>query len=122
VKGAFTGAIALKEGLFKYANGRTLLLDAIGNTTLGFLAKLLRALQEGEISPVESNRSKNVDVRAIASTNPVSRGFGNHGEGVGTKALGIAIGVMSMHCCQLTPPRAKATTVRYTVFHGFNCE
>jgi two-component system response regulator HydG len=74
VKGAFTGAVAQRQGLFQAAHGGTLLLDEIGNTSLAFQAKLLRALQEGEIRPVGSNRSIKVDVRIIASTNVDLRG------------------------------------------------
>jgi DNA-binding NtrC family response regulator len=69
VRGAFTGAINGKQGLFQEAHEGTLLLDEIGNTTLAFQAKLLRVLQESEIRPVGGNRSVKVDVRVIASTN-----------------------------------------------------
>ncbi|MCG8425937.1 MAG: sigma 54-interacting transcriptional regulator, partial [Chromatiales bacterium] len=69
VKGAFTGAISNKKGLFEAANGGTLLLDEINDITLTFQAKLLRVIQEGEIRPVGSNESTKVDVRLIAATN-----------------------------------------------------
>ncbi len=69
VKGSFTGAIANKKGLFEEANGGTLLLDEIADTTLAFQSKLLRVLQENEIRAVGSNRSVKVDVRVIAATN-----------------------------------------------------
>jgi len=69
VKGAFTGAITNKKGLFEEAHGSTLLLDEIGDTTLAFQSKLLRLLQEGEIRPVGSTKSIRVDVRVIAATN-----------------------------------------------------
>jgi DNA-binding NtrC family response regulator len=69
VKGAFTGAIIDKKGLFEEAHGGTLLLDEIGDTALVFQGKLLRVLQEGEIRPVGSNKSIKVEVRVIASTN-----------------------------------------------------
>ncbi|WP_447976966.1 sigma-54 interaction domain-containing protein [Candidatus Nitrospira bockiana] len=69
VKGAFTGAIAGKEGLFEAANGGTLFLDEIADTSPQFQAKLLRVLQEGEVKPVGSTRSVKVDVRVISATN-----------------------------------------------------
>jgi transcriptional regulator with GAF, ATPase, and Fis domain len=69
VRGAFTGAISNKKGLFEDADGGTLLLDEIADTTPAFQSKLLRALQENEIRPVGSNRSLKINVRVIASTN-----------------------------------------------------
>jgi two-component system, NtrC family, response regulator HydG len=69
VKGAFTGAVSSKKGLFEEADGGTLFLDEIADTTLHFQAKLLRVLQEGEIKPVGSARSVQVDVRIISATN-----------------------------------------------------
>lgn len=68
-KGSFTGAIQNKKGLFEEANGGTLLLDEIGDTTPVFQSKLLRMLQEGEIRPVGSNKSIKVDVRVLVATN-----------------------------------------------------
>ncbi len=69
VKGAFTGAIQSKKGLFEEAEGGTLFLDEIGDSSLAFQAKLLRILQEGEARPVGGNRTIKVDVRVIAATN-----------------------------------------------------
>jgi len=68
-KGAFTGAVTNKKGLFEEADGGTLLLDEIGDVTPLFQAKLLRVLQTGEIRPVGSTRRITVDVRVIAATN-----------------------------------------------------
>ncbi len=73
VRGSFTGAINNKKGLFEEANGGTLLLDEIGDTTLAFQSKLLRVLQESEIRPVGSNRSSKVDVREVSATNKYLR-------------------------------------------------
>jgi two-component system response regulator AtoC len=68
VRGAFTGASADKSGLFEQADGSTLLLDEIGELPLALQAKLLRALQEGEIRRVGDARTRRVDVRVVAAT------------------------------------------------------
>ena len=69
VKGAFTGAAANRAGFFSQADGGTLILDEVGELPLPIQAKLLRALQEGEIQPVGSGRIDKVDVRVVAATN-----------------------------------------------------
>ena len=68
-KGAFTGAIARKIGLFEEASGSTLFLDEIGDLGMAMQAKLLRTLQQKEIRRVGGNDSIRVDVRIIAATN-----------------------------------------------------
>jgi transcriptional regulator with PAS, ATPase and Fis domain len=68
VKGAFTGATSDKNGLFQVAHRGTLFLDEITNTSLAFQAKLLRAIQEGEIKPVGAAEPHKVDVRIIIAT------------------------------------------------------
>ncbi|MEY4577775.1 MAG: hypothetical protein RL701_2478 [Pseudomonadota bacterium] len=68
-RGAFTGAHTRKKGMFELADGGTLLLDEIGDMSLGAQAKVLRALQSGEISRVGGERSIAVDVRVVAATN-----------------------------------------------------
>lgn len=69
IKGAFTGAIKDKEGLLKVAEGGTVLLDEISEASPRIQVKILRALQEREITPVGSTRIEKINVRIIASTN-----------------------------------------------------
>ncbi|HTO58428.1 MAG TPA: sigma-54 dependent transcriptional regulator, partial [Pseudomonadales bacterium] len=68
-KGAFTGAIAQREGKFEAADGGTLFLDEVGDMPLETQAKLLRAIQEKEVERVGGNTPIKVDVRLIAATN-----------------------------------------------------
>jgi transcriptional regulator with GAF, ATPase, and Fis domain len=68
-RGAFTGATDEKKGLFEIADGGTLFLDEIGEMPLTLQAKLLRALQEGEIRAVGGTTVRQVDVRIVAATN-----------------------------------------------------
>jgi two-component system, NtrC family, nitrogen regulation response regulator NtrX len=69
VKGSFTSAIKDRKGKFELAHGGTLFLDEIGDMALAAQAKVLRALQEGRITPVGGDKDVNVDVRVIAATN-----------------------------------------------------
>ncbi|MGI8656872.1 MAG: sigma-54-dependent transcriptional regulator [Pyrinomonadaceae bacterium] len=69
MRGSFTGAERDRPGLFEEADGGTILLDEIAETTLDFQVKLLRALQQGEIRRVGANRSLRIDVRVIAASN-----------------------------------------------------
>ncbi len=69
VKGAFTGALADRAGKFEIADGSTLFLDEIGELPLAIQAKLLRALQSGEIQRVGSDNHIRVNVRIVAATN-----------------------------------------------------
>jgi DNA-binding NtrC family response regulator len=68
-RGAFTGALAAKEGLLEAADGGTLFLDEIGDMPLGAQAKLLHALEHGEVVRVGSVKPRKVDVRVLSATN-----------------------------------------------------
>jgi len=69
VKGAFTGALANRDGRFKVADGGSIFLDEIGELPLETQVKLLRVLQEQEFEPIGSDKTIKVDVRIIAATN-----------------------------------------------------
>jgi DNA-binding NtrC family response regulator len=80
VRGAFTGAFETRFGLFEHANGGTVFLDEIGETSLQMQAKLLRAIQNREIQRVGSPEVKKVNVRVIAATNRDLRAEVNAGK------------------------------------------
>jgi two-component system response regulator HydG len=68
-RGAFTGAAGARAGLIEHANGGTLFLDEIGTMAAGVQAKLLRALEAGEVRRIGENDARRVDVRFVAATN-----------------------------------------------------
>ncbi|CAN7576682.1 sigma-54 dependent transcriptional regulator [Pseudorhodoferax sp. LjRoot39] len=68
VRGAFTGATSDRPGCFRAADGGVLLLDEIGDMASGVQAKILRVLQEGEVTPLGGHRTHKVDVRVVAAT------------------------------------------------------
>jgi two-component system, NtrC family, response regulator HydG len=68
-RGAFTGAVARREGRFERANGGTLFLDEVGEMPLSAQVKLLRVLQEGELERLGGTQTVKVDVRIVAATN-----------------------------------------------------
>ncbi len=80
VKGAFTGAISDRKGLFEIVDGGTLFLDEVGDMPLAMQAKLLRTLENGEILPVGSNETRIVDVRVVAATRRDIRDMVDKGE------------------------------------------
>ncbi len=69
IKGSFTGAISNRAGFFQAANGGTIFLDEISNTTLELQAKLLRVIQEKKVTALGSEKPQKVDVRILAATN-----------------------------------------------------
>jgi two-component system response regulator HydG len=79
VKGAFTGAIESRAGFFQTADGGTIFLDEISETSLSMQVKLLRVLQDKEVCMVGSSKTRNVDVRVIAATNKDLLGLVNKG-------------------------------------------
>lgn len=68
-KGAFTGAIETRAGFFQTANGGTIFLDEISNTSLAMQAKLLRVLQDKEVCMVGSSKPQKINIRIVAATN-----------------------------------------------------
>ena len=86
VRGAFTGAVESKAGVFEAAHGGTLFLDEVGELPLSVQAKLLRALEYGEVQRVGSLQPKRVDVTVVAATNRDLRG-GSRGRPVPRRSV-----------------------------------
>jgi two-component system, NtrC family, response regulator AtoC len=103
-KGAFTGALRSKDGLFQSAHGGTILLDEIGELSMEMQAKLLRVLQEKEVRPVGSNQKVKVDVRVIAATNRDLESA--YKEGKFRKDLYFRLNVVTVHLPSLRERRS----------------
>ena len=103
-KGAFTGALHSKTGLFQSAGGGTIFLDEIGELPLEMQAKLLRVLQEKEVRPVGSNQKVKVDVRVVAATNrDLEKEYRN---GTFRKDLYFRLNVVTVHLPSLRERRS----------------
>ncbi len=106
-KGAFTGAVGESNGLFRAADGGTLMLDEVADLPLLLQAKLLRALQESEVLPVGATKAVKVDIRIIAAAN---RDLANEVQAGGFRAdLYWRLNVMAL---QLAPLRDRRLDVR----------
>lgn len=103
-KGAFTGALKSKAGLFHAADGGTIFLDEIGELPLDMQAKLLRVLQEKEVRPVGSNQKTSVNVRVIAATNRNLEAA--YTDGTFRKDLYFRLNVVTVHLPSLREHRS----------------
>ncbi|HET8747077.1 MAG TPA: sigma-54 dependent transcriptional regulator [Ramlibacter sp.] len=112
VKGAFTGAVAHKRGLFELANNGTLFLDELGNIPLPTQAKLLRVLQEHEFKAVGDTRTQATNVRLIAATNADLKAM--VAEGTFREDLYYRVNVFPIH---VPPLRERRDDIPALAFH-----
>lgn len=118
VKGAYTGADRDRVGIFESANGGTVFLDEVGDIDLNFQLKLLRFLQEHEIRPVGSSRTKTVDVRVVAATNRDLRRLIS--EGKFREDLWFRINVVRIAIPPLRERHADIPLLAHHYLHYFN--
>ncbi|HMA08669.1 MAG TPA: sigma 54-interacting transcriptional regulator, partial [Ramlibacter sp.] len=112
VKGAFTGAVANKRGMFEIANNGTLFLDELGNIPLSTQAKLLRVLQEHEYRPVGDTKTRTTNVRILAATNKDPKAM--VAEGTFREDLFYRINVFPIH---IPPLRERRDDIPALAFH-----
>ncbi len=117
-KGAFTDAVKDKPGLFEEADGGTIFLDEIGELPLSLQVKLLRVLQEEEISPLGATTSKKIDVRVIAATSKDLQQEVNAGRF--REDLFYRINVMKIHLPPLRERRGDIPLLVGYFIHHFN--
>jgi two-component system response regulator HydG len=111
-RGAFTGAAAARPGLVEHASGGTLLLDEIGSMSKAVQAKLLRALEAGEVRRIGENETRRVDVRFVASTNVDLKAAVEAGDFRGDLYYRL-----NVHCVHMPPLRERTGDVRLLVEH-----
>jgi len=116
VRGSFTGATGDRKGLWEEADGGTVFLDEITETSPAFQVKLLRALQEGEIRRVGSNHNQRVDVRVIAATNRDAEH--EMREGRFRQDLLYRLNAVNLH---LPPLRERREDIRPLVYYFAGC-
>ena len=112
VKGAFTGAVATKRGMFEVANNGTLFLDELGNISLSTQAKLLRVIQEREYKAVGDTKTHTTNVRIIAATNKDPKAM--VAEGSFREDLFYRINVFPIH---IPPLRERRDDIPALAFH-----
>ena len=111
-RGAFTGAAAPRAGLVEHASGGTLFLDEIGSMPMALQAKLLRALESGEVRRIGENESRTVDVRFLAATNVDLKAAVDRGDFRGDLYYRL-----NVHRVHLSPLRERTGDIEQLIDH-----